>query len=273
MACLPFELIDLITQFASKTSLRQILSTCWAYFHYFLPIYLRQLPGLQQKTPSPGTQLEVTGCEAIDALKLVHMGGLQHIYLRVHLQKETINTELKSLSIVFKSLAPSTCSFNEVKVKVPELPCTKEVDLFPTLTVIRTRSLVVQARGITPQLLSLPAVHLRYTSIRIDVRSLDFAYVDLSSRAMQYLIRTTAVTNSIATLNLTFCGHHSILAGLILPKLEVLSIDAGYGLSGILTFVMHHQSLVCLTVDDTPSSLDIPLQPQQPFQLPLLRLF
>ena len=195
------------------------------------------------------------------------------IYLWVHLQKETIDTELKSLSIVFKSLAPSTCSFDEVKVKVPELPCMKEVDLFPTLTVIRTRSLVVQARGITPQLLSLPAVHLRYTSIGIDVRSLDFAYVDLSSRAMQYLIRTTAVTNSIATLNLTFCRHHSILAGLILPKLEVLSIDAGYGLSGIFTFVMHHQSLVCLTVDDTPSLLDIPLQPQQPFQLPLLHLF
>ena len=229
--------------------------TCWAYFHYFSPIYLWQLPGLRQKTPLPGTQLEVMGCEAVDALKLMHMGGLQHTYLWVHLQKETIDTELKSLSIVFKSLAPSTCSFDEVKVKVPELPCMKEVDLFPTLTVIRTQSLVVQARGITPQLLSLPAVHLWYTSIGIDIPSLDFAYVDLSSRAMQYLIRTTAVTNSIVTLNLMFCGHHSILAGLILPKLEVLSIDVGYGLSGIFTFVMRHQSLVCLTVDDTPSFL------------------
>ncbi len=35
----------------------------------------------------------------------------------------------------------------------------------------------------------------------------------------------------------------------------------------------HHQSLVFLTVHDTPSSLDSPLHPRQLFQLPLLRYF
>lgn len=201
------------------------------------------------------------------------MSKTRVVYILVHLQRETIDAELKILGDFFETLMPSKCNFEEVTVEVPELPCGKEIGLLPVLGAMRTRSLVIQTTGVTPQCLYLPESHIRQISIGAGVRSVKLDSIDLSSRAMQHLIRTTAVKNSIVTLSLIFCGRHYTLAGLILPNLSLLSIDASYGLSGILTFVMRHQNLKYLTVHDTPPSLDSPLQPQQCFRLPSLRLF
>lgn len=260
----------MIARFAAKSSLRQLLSTCRAYFRYFSPIYLHRVTGLRKEGDF---HLDVTGCEAIDALRLEVLNGLRYAYLVVRLQKEALESELVALGAFFKTLLSTKDIFNGVTIEVPELPHEKEVDLIPTLEVIRTQSLTVLSLGTAPQLLYLPKSTPERLYIATSVRTLDFQYIDLSSSVIQHAIRTVAMKNSIARLCLTFCGRHFTLAGLILPSLESLSIDAGYGLSGILTFVMRHQHLVYLTVHDTPSLLDSPLQPRQLFRLPSLRYF
>ena len=202
------------------------------------------------------------------------MKGLRNAYLLVHLQEETLDSELIVLSAFFETLLSTKDVFNEVTIEVPDLPHGKEVDLIPTLRVVRTQFLKVRSIGTTAQLRYLPESSLGRVSTETRVRTLDFHKIDLSSGTMQHLIRTVATENSITRLCLTFCGHHYTLAGLILPKLESLSVDAAYGLSGILTFIMRHQqSLVFLTIHDTPSLLDSSLHPRQLFRLPSLQYF
>ncbi len=236
-----------------------------------MPIYRRRITGFREKT---SLHLDVTGYEAIDALRLVVMKGLRNAYLLVHLQEETLDSELIVLSAFFKTLLSTKDVFNGVTIEVPDLPRGKEVDLIPTLWVVRTQFLKVRGLGTTARLLYLPEPNLGRVSTGTRVRTLDFDKIDLSSGAMQHLIRTVATENSITRLCLTFCGRHYTLAGLFLPKLESLSVDAAYGLSGILTFIMRHQqSLAFLTVHDTPSLLDGSLHPRQLFRLPSLQYF
>ena len=202
------------------------------------------------------------------------MKRLQNAHLSVHLQEITLDSELYILSAFFETLLSTKDVFHEVTIVIPNLAHGKEVDLIPTLEVVRTQFLKVQGLGTTARLLHLPECSLRRVSTGTSVCSLNFDHIDLSSSAMQHLIRTVTTENSITKLRLTFCGRHYTLAGLILPKLESFSIDAAYGLSGILSFVMRHQqSLVLLTVHDTLSSLESPLHPRQLFRLPSLRYF